>query len=151
MRRWLSVLLLCAPASAWAAPEEPGPYTVGTWQAPADAPLPAVVYYPEDAPCPGAVVGLVHGADEPGASKARMGQLLASRGLVAVAPSFPGKLENPMPSDGDRLNQELGWVIQQAADPASPIHGKVDPSQLGVAGHSWGGIVFYAAASNPKI
>jgi MYXO-CTERM domain-containing protein len=145
-------VLLSAP-DAGAQPETPGPYKVGVWKDPPGTPVPCPegIFYPEDAPCPGAPVALVHGGGESGAYKLKMAELVASRGLVAVVPSFPSLLISPSAEDGAAVNELLEWTVAQGNDPGSPLYQKIDPGKLGVAGHSNGGIVFHAAASNPKI
>lgn len=154
--RSLAVALacFCAPTIAAAAnPEEPGPYAVEVW---ADAPTPPLplamgVFYPTDAPCAGAPLVLVHGAGESGAYKVVMAQLLASRGFVVVAPSFPNLLAAPGQTEADQINELLAWMIAQSEDASSPIANMIDPTMQGVAGHSNGGVVFLAAADNPAV
>lgn len=142
-----------SPCSAAAQPEQPGPFQVDVWQNPPSTPVPCYegVFYPRNAPCPGAPVALVHGGGENGTYKVKMAQLVASRGLVAVLPSFMGALINPTQADGKAISDLLEWTVQQSQNPSSPIAGKVDATQYGVAGHSNGGIAFYAASINPKI
>lgn len=149
-----ALAFFCAPVVANAAnPEEPGPYTVEVW---ADAPMPPLplamgVFYPTDAPCAGAPLVLVHGAGESGAYKVVMAELLASRGFVVVAPSFPNLLASPGQTEADQINELLAWMIAQSDDASSPIAGLIDPSMQGVAGHSNGGVVFLAASDNPAV
>jgi dienelactone hydrolase len=149
-----ATICVTTPTIAAAAnPEEPGPYEVEVW---ADAPSPPVplamgVFHPVDAACAGAPLVLVHGAGESGAYKVTMAQLLASRGFVVVAPSFPNLLISPGQADADQINELLAWMIEQADDPTSPIAGKIDPTMQGVAGHSNGGVVFLAASDNPAV
>ena len=157
MNRWMPTLAAAACATglataAAAQPENPGPYQTGVWENPPGAPipLPAGIYYPVNAPCPGAPVVLSHGFGESGHYKVRIAQLLASYGLVAVLPSFPSLLSSPTPAEGQLVNQLLDWTVAQSNAP-TPIAGKVDGSVYGVAGHSNGGVVYYAAATNPKI
>jgi dienelactone hydrolase len=149
---WTALVLAGLPVAA-APPEEPGPYVVEQWADPAGTPVPcpAGVYYPGDAPCPGAPVVLVHGAGEAGDYKVVMAQRLASRGLVAVLPSFPNLLLNPDQTDADELNALLAWTVEQGQDPSSPLYDKVDGTAQGLAGHSNGGVVFLAAADNEDV
>jgi dienelactone hydrolase len=149
-----ATICIATPTIAAAAnPEEMGPYAVEVW---ADAPSPPVplamgVFHPTDAACAGAPLVLVHGAGESGAYKVTMAQLLASRGFVVVAPSFPNLLISPGQADADQINELLAWMIEQSDDPTSPIAGKIDPTMQGVAGHSNGGVVFLAASDNPAV
>ncbi len=139
--------------TAAAQPELPGPYGIAAWQNAVGSPIPvpAGIWYPTDAPCPGAPVVLSHGFGESGDFKVKMAQLLASYGLVAILPTFPSGLTNPTPAEGQQVNALLDWTVAQSQDANTPIAGKVDGTQYGVAGHSNGGVVYYAAASNPKI
>jgi dienelactone hydrolase len=143
------------PAIAAAQPETPGPYEVGELSLQNPSPEPAWfgvrIFYPKNAPCPGAPVINLHGAGEQGMYKYEVSRLMASRGLVAATPSFTNLLTNPTQADADILNKFFEWMVQASNDPQSPIAGKVDPARYGIAGHSNGGVVFLAAASNPKI
>jgi MYXO-CTERM domain-containing protein len=144
---------LAAARPAAAQPELPGPYAFEVWKTPPGAPVPCPmgIFHPMGAPSPGAPVVLVHGGGESGDYKVKMAELLASRGLVAIVPTFPFPFSSPGPAEGDQVDQLLEWAVAQSASASTPIAGKIDPAQYGVAGHSNGGIVFYAASANPKI
>jgi dienelactone hydrolase len=83
--------------------------------------------------------------------------LWASDGFIVASPTFPlTNREVPRASDniGDVVNQpgDVSFVIDQVleagGDPASPLHGLVDPDAIGVVGHSLGGATTWAVAFN---
>lgn len=156
-RGWLAAAVcvaLCSLARhAVAQPETLGPYQVERWTDPPGTavPCPAGVFYATDAPCAGAPVVLVHGGGENGNFKVRMAELMASRGLVAIVPSFPSLLVVPTAAEGAQINELLDWAVQQSQEASSPLYGRVDDTAYGVAGHSNGGVAYIAAAANPKI
>jgi hypothetical protein len=157
---WASSLiagsLFARGALAGTPPDQMGPYSVAQWN-PASQdggtppPIPSLVIYPTNAPQPGVIVALVHGAGESGAFKVKVGTLMASRGLVAVLPSYANLLLNPTQTDADQLNMLLDWAVTQGKTASTPLYGKVDDSQFGIAGHSNGGISFCAASTNQKV
>ncbi len=150
---FVGLALAFASGPAWAQPETPGPYPVEVWTSPPGAPVPcdAGIFHPTGAACPGAPLALVHGYLESGVQKTEVAKLLASNGFVVAAPTLNGQLTNPSQADADAINALLEWMVQQSATPGTPISGKIDPTAYGVAGHSNGGVVFWAAAANPKI
>jgi len=151
----LAVAALAASSPAWAQPETPGPYAVGTWvPTSADAPpiplSPGGVFYPKTGgPFP--PVALIHGAAENGGLHTVMATTLASRGLVVLAPTFSDGLIAPTTADGDAINALLDWSVQASGNASSPLAGKVLGTTRGVIGHSNGGVIFYAAAQSPLI
>lgn len=83
--------------------------------------------------------------------------LWASDGFVVASPAFPlTNREVPGVQDnvGDVVNQpgDVSFVIDQVLaandDPASPLHGLVDPEAIGVVGHSLGGATTWAVSFN---
>ena len=151
-----ALALVALPTAARALPEDPGPFEVETWDPAknpiaAKPPIPTYVVHPKTPCAPGAVVALVHGAGESGAYKVKIANLLASRGLVAVVPSFPSLLLSPTAADGDTVAAVLAWAVAASDDPTSPIGGKIDKAVRGVAGHSNGGIVSFAAVKDPNV
>lgn len=45
----------------------------------------------------------------------------------------------------------LDWVLAQNADPASPLHGRLDPTRIAVMGHSCGGLQAVRISADPRI
>lgn len=83
--------------------------------------------------------------------------LWASDGFVVAQPTFPLTNRDVAggPADaGDVVNQpgDVSFVIDQVLaandDPASPLHGLVDPEAIGVVGHSLGGATTWAVSFN---
>jgi predicted dienelactone hydrolase len=72
---------------------------------------------------------------------------LASHGFVVIASN------SPQVAQGDPPPMVVGvrWVIEQNADPTSPMYGRIDTAHVGATGHSQGGFATTAAASDPSI
>jgi dienelactone hydrolase len=79
----------------------------------------------------------------------------AADGFVIAAPAFPltnRDVPNALANIADIANQpgDVSFVIDEVlaagADPASPLHGLVDPEAIGIVGHSLGGATTWAAA-----
>ena len=77
---------------------------------------------------------------------------IARTGWIVVAMSHPGNTDND-PDCDTPVNQALAfferpgdvvatldWLLEEAADPASPLFDAVDEDRLGVAGHSFGAL-----------
>ena len=65
----------------------------------------------------------------------------ASHGFVVVAPETFNLF------DGGDMLECIPWLASEAKNPASFLHGVVDPGRVGLAGHSMGGAGSLAAAS----
>lgn len=79
----------------------------------------------------------------------------AEAGYVVAAPAFPltnSEVPASSANAGDVANQDedisfvIGEVLRLAADPASALHGAVDPDRIGAAGLSLGGATTYNVA-----
>lgn len=79
----------------------------------------------------------------------------AADGFVVAAPTFPltnRDVPGALGNVGDVVHQpgDVSFVIDQVLaandDPASPLHGLVDPDAVGVVGHSLGGATTWAVA-----
>lgn len=79
----------------------------------------------------------------------------AADGFVVAAPAFPltnREVPAALGNAGDVVHQpgDVSFVIDQVLaagdDPASPLHGLVDPEAVGVVGHSLGGATTWAVA-----
>src|SRR2546421_9976599 len=88
---------------------------------------------------------------------ATYGRLLnswAQAGYVVAAPSFPLEKANAPggPNESDLINQprDVSFVISKllalTVRPGGVLEGKIDPSQIAVAGHSDGGVTALAVA-----
>ena len=72
---------------------------------------------------------------------------LASHGFVVIASlSTITSQGNPLPTIVG-----LDWLIQQADDPTSPDHHRLDTAHIGALGHSEGGLSTSKASSDPRI
>jgi fermentation-respiration switch protein FrsA (DUF1100 family) len=113
------------------------------------------IYLPRDrGPAP--LVVFAHGnAGNPG----KLTQLLsawARAGYVVVAPTFPltNDLNGAKSAVIDFANQPqdvrfvLDRVLRANGKKSSPLHGRIDPRRIGLAGHSLGGATAYAVAFN---
>jgi len=80
----------------------------------------------------------------------------AAAGYVVAAPAFPIDRDDSEPSawtlDLPKLPGDMTFVINEVlrlnADASSPLRGAVDPTRIGVAGHSMGGMTTLAVAGN---
>src|SRR5688500_7802234 len=95
-----ALLLALVSTRAVAAPDERGPHPVGEHDLNG-----TLVYYPDDAPTPGPVVAVVHGAGRSGHYHEEMGKTLASRGMVAVVPDLPCLTDCDFDANADRVNE----------------------------------------------
>jgi dienelactone hydrolase len=110
--------------------------------------LPTTVWYPEAAGGPLPLVVFSHGLGSAPEAYADLLASWAAAGLVVAAPLFPltsGRAPAP-PRRRDILNQPadvtfvLTRLLEAAADPASPLAGRVDGDRIAAAGHSAGAI-----------
>jgi hypothetical protein len=71
---------------------------------------------------------------------------LASHGFVVVAPLSTAT------ADGDPLPTIAGldWILEQAAEPGSPYYQRLDTTNIGQLGHSYGGMSTCMSASDPR-
>jgi len=82
--------------------------------------------------------------------------LLASYGFIVVAPPHPGNTIFDFPACGSTTNQvasfqerpqDIIFVLDQMLaanqDSGSPFFGTIDPSRIGMSGHSFGGLTTY--------
>jgi predicted dienelactone hydrolase len=130
--------------------------------------LPTVVRYPamsghagqdnwDASAAPGAfpLVVFAPGYLQCGSAYAPLLRSWANAGFVVAEVRFPlTDCHTTSPDEADIINQpfDVSAVISQlladSADPASPLHGLIDPHQVAVAGHSDGGDTAAAVADN---
>jgi len=81
---------------------------------------------------------------------------LASHGFVVAAPDHVGNtavdllIPGPPFTITDRpldVSFVISRMLARSLDPADPLHGRVDPTRIGVAGHSFGGFTTLAVAA----
>jgi dienelactone hydrolase len=91
--------------------------------------------------------------------------MIASYGFIVAAPPHPGNTINDFPSCGSGPAQaasfverpkDMSFVLDQLllanADSGSPFFGAIDPSKVGMSGHSFGGLTtYYVAAADARI
>jgi dienelactone hydrolase len=114
--------------------------------------LPTTIWYPSDATTPGPLVVWAHGLGSTRSDNRNAVEILTSRGYVVVAPDFPrtNRTSNP-PDVGDVVNQpgDLRYVadrvLERAADPEDPLHGKVSPDDMAYVGLSLGAMTVMLA------
>lgn len=74
-----------------------------------------------------------------------IGELLASQGIVVVVPQFPTGLLGACGSSLSSIERaEFGeramkWALAESARPDGFFAGRLDPTKVVIAGHSWGG------------
>ncbi|MEB3829365.1 alpha/beta hydrolase family protein [Phormidium sp. CCY1219] len=82
--------------------------------------------------------------------------MVAGYGFVVVVPNRFRSVPNPVSGEDfsgliaqvEQVNDVLNYVEAENARPESPLRDRVDVSQLGLLGHSWGGAVGLAAIQN---
>lgn len=113
---------------------------------------PADIYYPAvdetAALSKFPIVLLLQGALVDKADYSNFAAQVASEGFVVVVPNHErtGTLPNGEPATGllpeqQQVNDVLGQIAVEDANPISPISGMVDTEKLGLLGHSFGGLV----------
>lgn len=157
------------------------PDTVGSGQYPAiKEATPAlpdhVIYRPADlTDVPAGSLGIIGwgngGCSTDGASARQHLGELASHGYIAVAPgviaSGPGaEATSPLPRPTSEAGSPPGlraetsasqvmagveWLLLENSRAGSPYFGKIDPSQIAVAGHSCGGLQAIQLAADPRV
>ena len=72
---------------------------------------------------------------------------LASHGFVVIASN------SPQVSQGDPPPMVAGvnWVLEQNADPTSPLYGRIDTTHVGATGHSQGGFATTTAGGDSHV
>jgi pimeloyl-ACP methyl ester carboxylesterase len=68
------------------------------------------------------------------------------RGLAGTPPS----LQQPI-TDAKQLMTAVDWAVAQNNDPASPYHGRIDPTAVAVSGRSCGGLLALRVAADRRI
>jgi dienelactone hydrolase len=134
----------------------PTPAGASTPEAPTRS-LVTRVWYPIDAPGPVPLIVFAHGLD---GHPDKFTQLLggwAAAGFVVAAPAFPltnSEVPDAWSNFSDVTHQpaDLSFVtdevLSEAADPSSPIAGRLDAERIGVGGLSLGGATTYLVGLN---
>jgi pimeloyl-ACP methyl ester carboxylesterase len=98
-----------------------------------------------DAPFP--TVVLSHGFARNKAQHRNNAVHMAERGILVATPNSPGWFGDSAQQDNiDALIGHVGWLLARSGTPGNSLEGCVDPSRLGLAGHSAGGAVSFEAA-----
>ncbi len=137
-----------ALSPAVAAPGGSGPY-------PADyettAALPNhTVYRPVNLPVePMPVVVWSNGAcSADGTSAENFLREIASHGFLVIS---NGRPRGSGSSTSAWLTQAMDWAVTENQRSGSPLRGRIDPSRIGVAGFSCGGLEAYAVSDDPRV
>jgi len=112
------------------------------------------VRYPTGSRRPLPLVVFAHGFALTPGTYARLLDAWARAGYVVAAPLFPVEGANAPggPSQADLVNEpgDLRFIVSRLTGPTSPLHGIVDASRVGVAGHSDGAEAALSAAFDPR-
>ncbi|HEY2513821.1 MAG TPA: hypothetical protein VGI39_23295 [Polyangiaceae bacterium] len=144
----LVLLLSSSERPAHAAPDyaDAGAYSVTTTALDGGvAGAVAVDLVVPDSPGPFPLLVASHGWSASAAQQVGWAQHFASWGFVVAVPSFP----NPLTPDAQVDRGIIASLVALCTDPTAdtPAHGKVDPSRIGLEGHSAGGLASVLAAS----
>ena len=123
---------------------------------------PADIYYPivsNSDPDPLPVALFLQGALVDRSDYANFANIVASYGFVVVVPDRIRSLSNPATGETftgafpqtAQINEVLNFVAQENLDSTSPVHGILDPEQLALLGHSFGGAVGLSAINDSCI
>jgi dienelactone hydrolase len=114
--------------------------------------LPLMILAPDGAgPFP--LVVFSHGVTGTGPAYQPFLEPIAAAGYVIIAPTYPLS-SGPDGTIPDYVNQPgdvffaLDSVLAMADDPTDPLHGKLDPDHIALAGHSLGAMTTVGAALN---
>jgi predicted dienelactone hydrolase len=118
-----------------------------------------VVRYPivhHGHPGPFPLIVFSQGFDESAEAYAGLLHAWAAAGFVVADPTYPstdpaapgGPDENDIVNHPADLRFVIGALVGAAARPSSRLHGRLDPTQVAIAGQSDGGDVSLAVASN---
>lgn len=172
MTRPLFLLLaIAAPALAYEPPQpsqEVGIERFDWHDAARDRDVPVKIYYPKDLTAPAPIVVFSHGLGGSREGYEYLGRHWAGCGFVSVHLQHPGSddavWKKADPSDrmkslrgattnlANSINRprDVSFAIDELtranADSKSPLHGRLDLSRIGVAGHSYGGFTTMAIA-----
>ncbi len=118
--------------------------------------LPTEIRLPTNSHVARPLVVVAHGLDGDPKSLALLLDAWASAGYVVAAPKFPTTRKD---ADGNSLRSEsvdqaqdlsfvIGALIQQSRASTGRLAGRIDPSRIGAAGMSLGGLAVYGLVSN---
>jgi dienelactone hydrolase len=117
--------------------------------------LVTTIRYPTDATAPLPLIVLAHGLNGHPDMLDDLMETWASAGFVVAAPEFPrtnvGANGKALLADASQYPGDLSFVITEmlAANAApGPLEGKIDPTHLGAAGISLGGMAVYGLVTN---
>lgn len=142
-----ALVAVVAPPAA-AAPGGSGPYPAD-WSTSAGLPN-HTVYRPVTLPA-GRLPVVVWGngaCSADGTSAQNFLREIASWGFLVIANGNPGGSGS---STSAMLTQSIDWAFAQDRDAQSPLRGRIDTSEVGVAGFSCGGLEAYAVANDPRV
>jgi poly(3-hydroxybutyrate) depolymerase len=107
--------------------------------------LATTVYSSRHAAGPAPLVVFVHGYDQSPADYRNLLKAWASAGYIVAAPTFPSTNRDAASLDASDYTHEpmdvsfvISQIVTQSAAPTGPLSGRVDPTRIGVAGHSLG-------------
>jgi predicted dienelactone hydrolase len=72
---------------------------------------------------------------------------LASHGFVVIASNSPQVAQGTPPP----MLEGIRWVLEQNADPSSPLYQRIDTTHIGATGHSQGGFATTTAGADARI
>lgn len=141
-------------AAASAAPRRPVPEDPTPSGRRIARPVKTWLWYPPSGEGPWPLIVFGHGFASTPFVYHRLLRAWAGAGYLVAAPVFPlGSANAPgRPDENDIVNQprDMSFVITQlldaSASQASPLHGRIDPARVAVAGQSDGAITAFATA-----
>lgn len=123
----------------------PGPATVESFEA--STPFHGhevefTVYYPTDLKAPVPLVVFNTGWNQPRSTNAGYCLQLAQWGYVVINRQYPSFLFTTfIDRHIEHASTVIDWALAQNDHPGSPLHGRIDPTRVGVTGYSLGAAV----------
>lgn len=152
----VALATLLVVRSAAALPEDPGPYTVETWDAGkimvAGTEIRTKVLYGSNTDVAGPLVIVMHGNFRTGQFHRVMAETLASRGFIVLLPDMPCGFNGcDHAANARQLSGLLNWATGTSTTPGSRIFGRLN-QQRALVGHSYGGLGSYlGTARDPSV
>lgn len=104
------------------------------------------LYVPETPPGARPTVVLTHGFARSLRFHRNNARYFAEHGLLVLIPNLDSRFAPARARNVETTADHVRWLVARGTTPGDPLEGRVDPSRIGLAGHSAGGAVSFEAA-----